>query len=177
MRRQDPEEGRQDFLFLEEDMAEMGVDREVDEQCREDVVDGRRVHCREKAWGSTLDLEVACWRLEEDGSCVTVESRVAAYGGCCLVVEGRRDWVFRASDPRHRLLPCSSFEFESQDNDLARTSFVSIPRKTWYRGCTMTYGRNHKVARDTGMVMAVRWRADSPRGLKDCVIEQPRPRE
>jgi hypothetical protein len=147
----------------------------VDEQCREDVVDGRWVHCTAMARGSTPVLVVACWSLEVEGNCVTLESRVLAYGGYCLVVVDRRDWIFRASNPRHRLLPCSTFD--SKRNNQARTSFVSIPGKTWYRGCTMTYAQKNKIAQETGMLMAVRSRADSPSSMNFPVIERQTARE
>lgn len=130
------EEGNQEFLDPEEDRVGKKAGREVDEEYQEDVVDVRWVRCKAKGRGSTPGLVVAWWYLEVDDNCVTIESRLAADGGRCVVVEEDSDWIFRASNPRHRLLPCSSFN--SKDNGRIRTSFVSIPERTWDRECTMT---------------------------------------
>ena len=78
-----------------EDKIDVVVGMAIDGPYPGVVDDVLQNHCRAKVSGSTPAAEVAYLRLEE-GSCTTLGSRLAAYGGDGLAVGGRRDWIARA---------------------------------------------------------------------------------
>ena len=83
------------MVDVAEDKIEVVVGTAIDGPCPGVVDDVLQNHCMAKASGSTPGLAVAYLRLVE-GSCTTLESRMAAYGGYGFAVVGRTDWIVRA---------------------------------------------------------------------------------